>query len=116
MKRSTKAEARRTRWTEATAEAVLDELKASGRTLPVFARERGLHPVRLSRWRRRLASRAVGQTTALVPVTVNGVRSIRVGSAGIVVEVGAARVEVHDYERAGAAWVAELVRLMGAGE
>lgn len=116
MKRATKAEARRTRWTEATATAVLDELEASGRTLPEFARERGLHPMRLWRWRRRLASRGPRQTMSLVPVTVKGATSIRVGSAGIVVEVGAARVEVRDYERAAAAWVAELVRLMGSGE
>ena len=95
---------------------MLDELKTSGRTLPVFAVERGLHPVRLSRWQRRLASRAAHETTTLVPVTVSGATSIRGGLAGIVVEVGAARVEVHDYERAGAAWVAELVRLMGSGK
>jgi hypothetical protein len=115
MKRFKRVEATSKKWTAAVATAVLDELDTSGQTLAEFADEQGLHPVRLSRWRRRLASRAVPPTSALVPVTVNGARSIRVGSAGIVIEVGAARVEVHDYERASAAWIAELVRLMERG-
>ncbi len=109
MKRSTKVEPRRTRWTAADAEAVLAELEASGQPLAEFGRERGLHPVRLSRWRRRLGSRP--SSMALVPVTVSGGRTIRVGNAGLVVETSSVRVEVYDYERAAAAWVAELVRL-----
>jgi hypothetical protein len=115
MKRFKRVEATSKRWTAAVATALLDELDTSGQTLAAFADEQGLHPVRLSRWRRRLAARGVQPTTALVPVTVKGETSIRVGSAGIVVEVGAVRVEVHDYERASAAWVAELVRLMERG-
>lgn len=115
MKRSTRVEATSKKWTDAVAKAVLDELDTSGQTLAEFAAEQGLHPVRLSRWRRRLASRGLQPTTALVPVTVNGARSIRVGSAGVVVELGAVRVEVHDYELAAAAWVAELVRMIEGG-
>jgi len=115
MRRSTRVEATSKKWTVAVAKAVLEELDTSGQTLTEFADEQGLHPVRLSRWRRRLASRGVRPTTALVPVTVNGATSIQVGPAGIVVEVGVARVEVHDQGRATAAWVAELVRLMERG-
>lgn len=112
MKRSTRVEATSKKWTDAVAKAVLDELDMSGQSLAEFAYEQGLHPVRLSRWRRRLASRGLPPTTTLVPVTVKGARSIRVGSAGLVVEVGAVRVEVHDYERTAAVWVADLVRLI----
>ena len=109
MKRSTKVERRRTRWTAVDAEAVLTELKASGKPIAEFGRERGLHPVRLSRWRKRLGSKQ--SSMALVPVTVNGARAIRVGAAGLVVETASLRVEVHDYGRETAAWVAELIRL-----
>jgi len=109
MKRSTKVEARRTRWTAADAESVLAELEASGQTLAEFGRERGVHPMRLLRWRKRLGS--APSSMALVPVTVSGARAIRVGDAGLVVETSSVRVEIYDYERAAAAWVAELVRL-----
>jgi hypothetical protein len=109
MKRSTRVERRRTRWTAAEARAVLAELAASGLPLAEFGRERGLHPVRLSRWRRRLAT--IPSSAALVPVTVSGARAIRVGNAGVVVETPSMRVEIHDHERVAAAWVAELVRL-----
>jgi hypothetical protein len=112
MKRSTKTLIGRTRWTAADAEAVLEALEASGQALAEFGRERGVLPDRLSRWRRRLGSRP--SSAALVPVTVNGARAIRVGSAGLVVETASVRVEVHDYGLAAAAWVAELVRLTGA--
>ena len=111
MKRSTRVEATSKKWTAAVAKAVLDELDASGQSLAEFAAEQGLHPVRLSRWRSRLASRALQPTAALVPVTVNGARSIQVGSASVVVETNVMRVEIHDHERTAAAWVAELIRL-----
>lgn len=112
MKRSTKAEERAERWTAAAASSVLVELEESGQSIAAFARDRGLHPVRLARWRKRLASVPRTAPAPLVPVTVNGARSIRVGSAGIVIETGAMRVEVHDYEPAAAAWIAELIRVM----
>lgn len=43
-----------TRWTAADAEAVLDELEASGLSVAEFGRRRGLNTKRLYRWRARL--------------------------------------------------------------
>ena len=50
----------------------------------------------------------------MVPVTIHGATSIRVGSCGLVVETSSARLEVHDVDPATAAWVAEFVRLTEA--
>ena len=112
MKRRSSSDIRRTRWTTSDAAKVLAEFEASGKSMTEFGRERGLHPMRLSRWQKRL-----GRTTGsvgLVPVTINGATSIRVGSCGLVVETSSARLEVHDVDPATAAWVAEFVRLTEA--
>lgn len=100
-----------TRWTATDAAAVLAELAASGKSVAEFGRDRGVHPVRLSRWRQRLG-RGTGRA-GLVPVTVDGATAIRLGSCGLVVETAVMRVEVHDCDPASAAWVAELLRLTG---
>ncbi len=49
---------RRTRWSEAEAKAALDDQGRSGLTIEAFCRERGWHPQRLFRWRRRLEAMA----------------------------------------------------------
>lgn len=43
--------AKRTRWTREHAREVLAEHEASGLSVAEFARRRGLHPVRIYRWR-----------------------------------------------------------------
>lgn len=112
MKRRSSGGIRRTRWTAGDAAVVIAELEASGKSVAEFGSDRGLHPMRLSRWQKRLG-RAAG-SVGLVPVTVNGATSIRVGSCALVVETASVRVEVHDYDPATALWVAELARLMEA--
>jgi len=109
MKRRRSGRSGRTRWTASDAAEVLAELDASGQSVAEFAIERGLQAVRLSRWRQRLG-RTIG-SVGLVPVTVNGSSAIRIGSRGMIVETASVRIEVHDYDPATAAWVAELVRL-----
>ncbi len=49
---------RRTRWSAAQAKAALDDQERSGLTIRAFCQERGWHPQRLYRWRRRLESTA----------------------------------------------------------
>lgn len=56
----------RSRWTAAQARVVLEELEASGKSVASFARERGLHPVRLLRWRAQLRRKAPGVGPRLV--------------------------------------------------
>jgi hypothetical protein len=63
---------RRTQWTQADAQRVLNEWQCSGDTLEAFARARGLVPQRIAWWRKRLAAPRSTKTTALtlVPATV----------------------------------------------
>jgi hypothetical protein len=49
---------RRTRWSEAEATAALEDQEGSGLSLQAFCQQRGWHPQRLYRWRRRLEATA----------------------------------------------------------
>ncbi len=44
---------RRTRWSAAQAKVALDDQERSGPTIQAFCQERGWHPQRFYRWRRR---------------------------------------------------------------
>ena len=57
---------KRTRWTRARAREVLAEQEASGLSVAEFARRRGLHPVRLYRWRAAFRDEARGDGLRLV--------------------------------------------------
>ncbi|HSS00672.1 MAG TPA: hypothetical protein VLM79_26615 [Kofleriaceae bacterium] len=65
---------RRSQWTEADAQRVLDDWRRSGGSLEGFARARGLVPQRIAYWQKRLGARGPRVTTALtlVPATVIG--------------------------------------------
>jgi hypothetical protein len=89
---------------------VLAEWQASGQSVAAFGRERGLDPVRLLRWRKRLEARTT--SLGLVPVTVGGAATIRIERARVVAEVGVMRIEVHDVGEETAAWIARLARAM----
>lgn len=89
---------------------MLAEWRASGQSVAAFGRERGVDPVRLLRWRKRLDASAT--SLGLVPVTVGGATTIRIERARVVAEVGAMRIEVHEVNDETAAWVARLARAM----
>jgi len=59
----------RGRWTEAEAQALLEQWKRSSQTLTAFARRRGYVPERLRRWKKKLESESEGQFR-FVPVEV----------------------------------------------
>jgi len=65
---------RRTRWTAERARQVLAELEGSEMSVGDFATERGLHPQRLYRWRRRMAieTRAPTRAPAFAEIRVRG--------------------------------------------
>jgi transposase-like protein len=65
---------RRTRWTAERARQVLAELEGSEMSVGAFATKRGLHPQRLYRWRRRMATttRAATQASAFAEITLRG--------------------------------------------
>ena len=60
----------RRRWTEEDARNVLAALERSGKSVPVFATERGLDAQRLYSWRRRFGAVAKGDTTTFRELTV----------------------------------------------
>ena len=75
---------RRWRWSAAKARAALADQERSGLTIRAFCQERGWHPERLYRWRRRLeasAGRSSEEMTVAVPsfvrAEVNEIRSVR---------------------------------------
>ena len=71
--RNGRPRAPRTYWREPEAAAVLDAWRASGVTLSEFAREQGLDPKLLVRWRRRLeAAGAIPARVAFHPVQLLG--------------------------------------------
>lgn len=63
---------RGTRWSQDQAEQVLEEWRRSGASFAAFCRERGLHPERLRRWRRKLARAQsyVSQELAFRPIRI----------------------------------------------
>jgi hypothetical protein len=81
---------RRTRWTQADAQRVLDEWQRSGTTLEAFARARRLVPQRIAWWRKRLARSSSPKTAlTLVPATVISAEPVAVLrlSHGVVLEL-----------------------------
>lgn len=110
-----------TKWSADEAQRILDEWAASGESLQTFARQRGLVPQRLWWWLKRLAGkrrRRVGDNATLatgpafLPVTVRPVEPEPV--LATVETAGGLRVEVRALDGASAAWVAQLVRALGA--
>ena len=108
-------------WTPEVARRLPAEWQRSGQSLAVFSRRRGFFPQRLSWWRKRLASQEARHAEAtraappagggLVPLTVRpGTRS----NAAATIELGdTLRVELGALDRAGAAWIADLVKALG---
>lgn len=105
---------RRKNWSPDEAKKVLGELAASGESVRGFARHRGLAPQRLWWWQKRLEEAGRGEATAegtFLPVTVRAVER----EAAAALELGhGLRVNVHQLDETSAAWVASLVRALGA--
>ena len=101
-------------WTQTEAERVLELWRASGRPLQTFARQHGLVPQRLRRWRDLLGVPRPQTTLSLVPAVIvgtpRGAGDAATGSPAVVVQVaGGGAVEVVAPERVAPAWVAALV-------
>ena len=75
------------RWTAADAASVLAAAGASGLSLRGFARERGLEPQRLARWRRQLDGARVAEAT-FVEVARPLVPAVRAGGFDVVLAAG----------------------------
>ena len=75
------------RWTAADAASVLASARASGLSLRRFARERGLDPQRLARWRRQLDGGGLAEAT-FVEVAQPLVPAVRVGGFEVVLAAG----------------------------
>ena len=75
------------RWTAADAASVLASARASGLSLRRFARERGLDPQRLARWRRQLDGGGLAEATC-VEVAQPLVPAVRVGGFEVVLAAG----------------------------
>ncbi len=109
------------RWTAEDARQILDEWARSGKTLHAFARRRGLVPQRLWWWQKRLAGKrrlgvtdnaAIATAPAFLPVTVRPVEPELVLATVEFAE--GLRVELRALDCASAAWVAALVKALGA--
>jgi len=98
---------RRTRWTPERARQVLAELEGSEMSVGAFATERGLHPQRLYRWRRRMATktRAATQAPAFAEITVRGHDREHGGLERFEIELGRGRIV-----RVGPSFDAEALR------
>jgi hypothetical protein len=109
------------RWGAVEARQILDEWSASGESLQGFAQGRGLVPQRLAWWRKRLlgdgrrpvaGAAAVEAAPEFLPVVV---RPVGPGPVAATVEIaGSVRVELRALDSASAAWVASLVKALGA--
>ncbi len=109
------------RWSADEARQVLDEWAASGESLHAFAQGRGLVPQRLWWWQKRLGSKqrsrgtdreTIATAPAFLPVTVKPVEAEPVPAT--VETAGGLRVELRTLDGASAAWVASLVKALGA--
>lgn len=108
-------------WTEDEARRVIEAWESSGLTVSAFARKAGLAADRVYRWRGRLGAAPVESgaivTPALVPVVVRAALTAPPPEASSPVTVctrEGLRVEVAALDAASAAWVATLVRSLGA--
>lgn len=103
-------------WTEAEARRVLEALERSGESVSSFARGAGLVPQRVSWWRKRLATTDTAATTAMVTAAATFVPVVVRAEAGaareaaVVLNFGAARMEVRALDASSASWVAQVLR------
>lgn len=109
-------ELRDERWTEADARFVLRAQHGSGQSVLEFAREHGLIPQRLWRWRSRLGDVSTVteevEPLSFAPVVVTGLGR----SAVVVVRVGDIEVEVIDPSKVEPRWIVELAEAATAAE
>lgn len=101
--------AERPRWTEADARTVLGAMEEAGQSVSEFARQYGLDPQRVWRWRGRIDGGATKSGTTepmtFVPVTVT--RSSR--EIVVVVRIGSVQVDVVDPSAVEPGWLAALL-------
>ena len=105
---------KRTRWTSEVARRVLEEWRASGLALEVFARQRGLVGQRLRWWQKQLGVEVERASTprakaTLVPVTVRGAADEDDRASLVIVVQGGARLEVREVSATTAAWVGVML-------
>jgi hypothetical protein len=118
--KSAKVVRRGTRWSADDAREILDEWATSGESLHAFAKGRGLLPQRLWWWQKRLAGTrgrvsdraAIATAPAFLPVTVRSVEAEPILAR--VETADGLRVELRVLDSASAAWVASLVKALGA--
>jgi transposase-like protein len=112
---------RRRTWNEDEARQVLGELAASGETVSDFARRQGLVPQRLWWWQKRLGLKEApasppGQAGALaatfLPVVVRAEEPPLPAAA--LQLCGGVRVELRTLDGTSAAWVAKVLKALGA--
>jgi hypothetical protein len=103
-------------WTRTEAERVLQLWRASGRPLQTFAREHGLVPQRLRRWRDLIGEpgRPERGPVSLVPAVIiaepEPLRLVPGGRAPVIVHAAhECAVEVVDPDRVTPTWVAGLI-------
>jgi len=114
-KAKTKLPSQKRRWGEKEGRVVIDAWRVSGLTLAEFARQHGLHEVRVQRWRKRVErSEAKRASAGLVPAVVR-MPGLVSGAAPVVLRLpDGVAVELWDdgliAPSAVAAFVAELRR------
>ena len=91
---------RRDTWTDDDARRVLDAWRASGESIPAFAKRHELTPQRLYWWKRRLAEPNPEPELPFVPATVIPSEAV------ITIRAGNIAVEI---DNASPSWVAALV-------
>jgi hypothetical protein len=109
------------RWSADDAQRILDEWATSGESLHAFAQRRGVVPQRLWWWQKRLggkpgvrvtAAAAIATPPAFLPVTVRPVESEP--AKATVETANGLRIELRVLDSASAAWIASLVKALGA--
>lgn len=110
-------ELRDERWTEADARFVLGAQHSSGHSVLEFAREHGLIPQRLWRWRSRLGEVSTMpeevEPLSFAPVVVTGLGR---SAVAVVVRVGEIEVEVIDPSKVEPRWIVDLAEAATAAE
>ncbi len=103
-------------WSTETARAVLSAQRESGESVTEFARQHGLQPQRLYWWRKRLdEDAALDGRPLLVPVITRPAAPVaRAGISVLRLRAGEVQLELTDAAALPPAWVAALVRALGA--
>lgn len=107
-------------WSEREGRFVVDTWKASGESVPTFARRIGFVPQRVYWWMSRLGRGGAGRhalavsppASAFVPVTVRSEAATTTSTAVTVVASDGLRIEVAELDGTSAAWVAMLVKTL----